>query len=67
MGGSGLGGSPCQGGCLLWGGLVWGGLSLPGGGFSLLETPPCGQNQMLVKTLPWPNFVAAGNNKNAFQ
>ena len=28
--------------------------------------PPCGQNSWhtLVKILPWPNFVAAGNNKS---
>ena len=58
-----------SGGCLLLGGLVQGGLPLGGGVYIPACTeadtlPPCGQNSWhtLVKILPWPNFVAAGNN-----
>ena len=47
---------PFSGGCLLLGGclLCWGGC--------LLRHPPLlTESQTHVKTLPWPNFVAAGN------
>ena len=57
-------------GCLLWGCLLWGCL-LQGGVWSqgvgvvsqhaLRQTPPWTESQMPVKTLPWPNFVAAFN------
>ena len=52
------------GGCLVWGGLVPGGL-VPGlgGWYPSMHwgrTPPV-DRQTPVKTLPWPNFVAAGN------
>ena len=30
---------------------------------ALRQTPPLTESQTPVKTLPWPNFVAAGNNK----
>ena len=52
-----------------------GGMSAPGvsalGGGGIpacteADTPLWTESQMHVKTLPWPNFVAAGN-KNAFQ
>ena len=68
---SGSGGVP-GGGCIP-GGLLWGG-SGPGGG--LLRggvwypsmhwgrTPPV-DRQTPVKTLPWPNFIAAGNNNTS--
>ena len=72
-GGSGPRGGQVLGGwgCLLWG--VWsGGVCSQGGVCSggvwgipacTEAEPPCGQNsQMPVKTLPWPNFVAASNN-----
>ena len=50
--------SACQvGGVLPGGPPCWGG----GGGFSLPETPLWTESQMPVKTLPWVNFVAAGN------
>ena len=65
-----------RGGCLLPGGLLWGvwswgvcsgGVSAPrrGGGIPARTEadPPLTESQTLVKTLPWPNFVAAGNNK----
>ena len=45
------GGSPCRGG-------VWGGTPCR------RPPPPWTQSQTPVKTLPWPNFVAAGNNKH---
>ena len=48
------GGSPCPGVYLLGGVSLLGRLSLP-------ETPPWAESQTPVKTLPWPNFVAAGN------
>ena len=44
------GGSPCQGGLLAGGGSrCW------------RPPPPWTESQTPVKTLPWPNFVAAGN------
>ena len=69
------GGVCSQGGCLLPGGggcLVWRGACLPGGGVCLLggipacteadtPPPPPVDRHTLVKILPWPNFVAAGN------
>ena len=52
------------------GGLSAMGVSAPGGGVSqhvLRQTPPLlTESQTPVKTLPWPNFVAASN-KSAFQ
>ena len=60
---SGLGGV-----CLVWGGVPgpggcpWsGGVSGPGGipACTEADTPPVDRHT-LVKTLPWPNFVAAG-------
>ena len=60
------------GGCLLQGGLLRG-VSAPGGGYPSMHRgrhpPPTPVDRILdtlVKILPWPNFVAAGN-KNAFQ
>ena len=68
-------GSAPEGVCLVWGGLLWGGVPGQGGcllwgGFGIpacteADTlPPClwTESQTPVKTLPWPNFVAAGNN-----
>ena len=68
----------CSGGwCLLWGGLVRGVCVCSGGIWSggvcicswgvvsqhaLRQTPPWRESQMPVKTLPWPNFFAAGKN-----
>ena len=55
------GGSAWSGGaCLVQGGsLVQGGLASQ---HALRQTPPLWtESQTLVKTLPWPNFVAAGN------
>ena len=68
--GGGVGGCLLPGGCLLWGGvcLLWRECLLPGGCIPACTEantlPPCGQNSWhtLVKILPWPNFVAAGNN-----
>ena len=40
---------------VLGGGLLWGGASAPEA-----DTPPWTESQTPVKTLPWPNFVAAG-------
>ena len=60
-------GGVCSWGCLLpggaWsGGLVPGGLVWGGGIPACTEAdPPWTESQMPVKTLPWPNFVAAGN------
>ena len=66
-------GGVCSGGCLVpWGGEsapggdVWSRGSAPGGVFqhALRKTPPpppWTESQTPVKTLPWPNFVAAGN------
>ena len=72
----GRGGLLPEGGGLLWGGAwsggvcSWGGVSAPRGcllrGVSqhaLRQTPPVDRHT-LVKILPWPNFVAAGNNYN---
>ena len=59
--------SPCQGGPPCWGVLPARGSPcrgvLPARGGSLLETPPWTESQTPVKTSPWPNFVAAGNNR----
>ena len=61
------GGVPGLGGCLFQGGLLWGeGVPGPAGGVSqhaLRQTPlppPSVDKHTLVKTLPWPNFVAVG-------
>ena len=59
-----------EGVCLVWGGWVSGPggcLPGPGGGlasqYALRQTSPLWtESQTPVKTLPWPNFVAAGNN-----
>ena len=58
------GGVPGPGGCLVRGGYAWSrgvcswGVCLVRGGI-----PACTvDRQTLVKILPWPNFVAAGNN-----
>ena len=73
LGGVCSGGSVCFGGCLLlWGGCLllggvcfWGGVC-SGRVYSSMHwgRPPHAQNSlhMLVKILPWPNFVAAGKN-----
>ena len=45
------------------------GVSAPGGVSqdALWQTPPrCTESQTPVKTLPWPNFVAAGKNPQYF-
>ena len=66
-----------EGGCLLWGGVsAPGGCLLPEGLFrggvcsggvvsqhALRQTSPPVDRQTPVKTLPWPNFVAAGKNR----
>ena len=54
------------GGCPLRGYLLWG-VSVPvGGGIPACTeahpSPLWTESQMPIKTLPWPNFVAAGNN-----
>ena len=59
------GGVSAPGGCLVRGGSGRGGL-LPGGygipACTEADTLPLWtESQMPVKTLPWPNFVAAGN------
>ena len=70
-------GVSAPGGCLLLGGCLLQGVSAPGGVYSqggclLLrgvgiaacteaDTPLLTESQTPVKTLPWPNFVAAGN------
>ena len=59
------------GGCLLPGGVsALGGCLLPGGmcipACTEADTPLLTESQTPVKTLPWPNFVVAGN-KNSFQ
>ena len=72
-----MGGSAwCWGVCLVLGGSAWsqGGLGLPGpGGVCLVlggsgipacteaDSPLLTESQTPVKTLPWPNFNAAGN------
>ena len=48
---SGPGGVWSGGGCLVWGGIP---------ACTEADTPPVDRHT-LVKTLPWPNFVAAGN------
>ena len=69
---------PGGGGCLLWGGLLrgvsapGGGVCSPGrdgllqGWYPSMHwgrhPPPWTESQTPVKTLPWPNFVAAGKN-----
>ena len=56
------------GGVYSEGGVCYGGESAPGGVYPSMHwgrhPPPQGQNSWhtLVKILPWPNFVAAGNN-----
>ena len=54
-----------MGGCLLHGGICSKLVSAPGGGgipaCTEADTPLWTESQMPVKTLPWPNFVAAGN------
>ena len=58
----GLGGSAPGGeGCLVQGGLLWRGWhpSMHWGRHP--SPPPLWDRQTLVKILPWPNFVAAGN------
>ena len=61
-GGSVPGGVSALGG-FAWGCLLPGGLSAPGGGgipaCTEANTPLWTESQMPVKTLPWPNFVAA--------
>ena len=71
-----LGGGVGSGGCLLQGGLLWGGVCsggclLPGGGW--YPSMHWGRHPSLwtdshtpVKTLPWPNFVAADKNRFFF-
>ena len=62
-------GVPGPGGCLVWGGtwsgggLVWGGAWSRGvSQHALRQTPlPPVDRHTLVKILPWPNFLAAGN------
>ena len=54
------GGVPGPGVCLVWGGLLPGGSGIPA--CTEADPPPWTESQTLVKTLPWPNFVAAGNN-----
>ena len=75
VGGVCSGGCLLLGGCLLPGGLLWGGVcswgvSARGGHWYPSmhwgrHPPPCGQNSWhtLVKTLPWPNFAAAGKKR----
>ena len=49
---------------------VWSrGVSAPGGGIPACteaDPPPLTESQTPVKTLPWPNFVAAGKNYEHF-
>ena len=47
------------GGCLLWGVSALGGSQ-----HALRQTPPTVDRHTLVKILPWPNFVAAGNKES---
>ena len=62
-GGSGPGGGVCSRKCLLRG------VSAPGGGIPACTEadtlPPWTESQTPVKTLPWPNFVAADKYKCA--
>ena len=75
----GPGGSASLGGCLVWEGVCSGGICLPGGSapggggwvsqHALRQTPlplPPVDRHTLVKILPWPNFVAAGNKSKDF-
>ena len=52
----GLGGCAWSGGCLIWGG------GYPSMHWGRHPSPPVDRHT-LVKILPWPNFVAAGNYK----
>ena len=59
------------GGCLLLGGVCsWGGVYSRGVVYqhTLRQTQPplWTESQTPVKTLPWPNFVAAGNDDNYY-
>ena len=47
--------------CLVWGGCAWswGGSGIPA--CTEADPPPWTESQTPVETLPWPNFVAAGN------
>ena len=63
-------GVSAPGGCLLPGGSARGGCLLQGGGYipacTEADTPspsPRVDRHRLVKILPWPNFVAAGNKR----
>ena len=60
-------GVSAPGGCLPPGdgGVCSQGMSALGGipACTEADTPPLTESQMPVKTLPWPNFVAAGNYK----
>ena len=63
--GSAPGGASAPGGGLLWGGSALGGVCSRGGVSQdalrqKLPPPPWTESQTPVKTLPWPNFVAAG-------
>ena len=52
-----------------WGGICSGGHLLPGGGIPTCteaEPPLWTESQTPIKTLPWPNFIVAGN-KIVFQ
>ena len=53
-------GGVCSRGCLLPQGACSGGGCIPAS--TEADTPPVNKSQTPVKTLPWPNFVAAGNN-----
>ena len=56
-------------GCLLQGVCSWG-VSAPGGWYPSMHSgrhpPVWTESQMPIKTLPWPNFVVAGNNSVKF-
>ena len=57
-------------GDMVWGGLDRGGLCSEGvvSQHALRQTPPLWtESQTPVKTLPWPNFVAAGNNTEVYE
>ena len=81
FGGCLLWGGVCCGGCLFLGGLLPGDVCSRGSALGGVcswgvcipacieaNTPPplLTESQMPVKTLPWPNFVAAGNNGCSF-
>ena len=57
------------GGCLLPGGVCPGGVCSGGPAWGVVsqhaqvDTPPWTESHTSVKTLPWPNFVAAGKNQ----